>query len=83
MAIALRAQRLFFMSDVPGLLQDPRDPTTLISHLRVEEVDALKQSGVIDKGMIPKVDSATEAVRAGVKKVASRLVSRGSSPESG
>jgi acetylglutamate kinase len=70
MAIALKARRLFFMSDVPGLLQDPNDPTTLISHLRVEEVDALKQTGIIDKGMIPKVDSATEAVRAGVKKVA-------------
>jgi acetylglutamate kinase len=70
MAIALKAQRLFFMSDVPGLLQDPKDPSTLISHLRVEEVHALKASGVIDKGMIPKVDSASAAVRAGVKKVA-------------
>ena len=70
MAIALKAQRLFFMSDVPGLLQDPKDPSTLISHLRVEEVDALKADGVIDKGMIPKVDSASQAVRAGVKKVA-------------
>ena len=70
MAIALRAPRLFFMSDVPGLLRDPQVPSTLISHLRVDEVDALKQAGIIDKGMIPKVDSATEAVRAGVKKVA-------------
>ncbi len=70
MAIALKARRLFFMSDVPGLLQDPRDAATLISHLRVDEVEALKQSGVIDKGMIPKVDSATAAVRAGVSKVA-------------
>jgi acetylglutamate kinase len=70
MAIALKARRLFFMSDVPGLLRDPGDPSTLISHLRVDEVDALKQSGVVDKGMIPKVDSATEAVRAGVRKVA-------------
>jgi acetylglutamate kinase len=70
MAIALKARRLFFLSDVPGLLRDPQDPNTLISHLRVDEVDALKETGVIDKGMIPKVDSATEAVWAGVKKVA-------------
>lgn len=70
MAIALKARRLFFMSDVPGLLRDPRDASTLISHLRVEEADALKKAGVIDKGMIPKVDSAIEAVRAGVTKVA-------------
>jgi acetylglutamate kinase len=70
MAIALKARRLFFMSDVPGLLRDPKDTESLISHLRLEEVDALKAAGVIDKGMIPKVDSATEAVRAGVRKVA-------------
>lgn len=70
MAIALKARRLFFMSDVPGLLRDFKDPATLISHLRVSEVDALKKAGVIDKGMIPKVDSAIEAVKAGVRKVA-------------
>jgi len=70
MAIALKARRLFFMSDVPGLLRDFKDPSTLISHLQVSEVDALKKTGVIDKGMIPKVDSAVEAVTAGVRKVA-------------
>jgi acetylglutamate kinase len=68
-AIALTARRLVFMSDVPGLLRNPKDPSSLISHLQVDEVDALKQSGVIDHGMIPKVDSATAAVRAGVEKV--------------
>jgi acetylglutamate kinase len=68
-AIALRARRLVFMSDVPGLLQDPKDPTSLIAHLRSQEVTALKQAGVIDKGMIPKVDSAVTAIRSGVEKV--------------
>lgn len=68
-AIALKARRLYFMSDVPGLLRDPKDPGTLISHLAVGEVEQLKQAGVIDKGMIPKVDSAMEAVQAGVRKV--------------
>lgn len=58
------------MSDVPGLLRDINDPGSLISHLRVDEVGELKTEGVIDQGMIPKVDSAIEAVRAGVKKVA-------------
>ena len=70
MAIALKARRLFFMSDVPGLLRDPNDPSTRISHLPVGEIDGLKRDGVIDQGMIPKVDSAVEAVRAGVRKVA-------------
>jgi acetylglutamate kinase len=68
-AIALRAKRLVFMSDVPGLLRDPRDPASVISHLRAAEVSSLKASGVIDKGMIPKVDSAVAAIQAGVDKV--------------
>jgi len=68
-AIALRAQRLVFMSDVPGLLRDAKDPATLIPRLSAGEVDGLKKSGVIDKGMIPKVNSAVAALRAGVEKV--------------
>lgn len=68
-AIALRARRLVFMSDVPGLLRDPKDPSSLISHLAVGEVDALKRKGVVDKGMIPKVDSAVAALKSGVEKV--------------
>jgi len=68
-AIALKARRLFFLSDVPGLLRDVADPDSLISHLQAREVDELKNAGVIDKGMIPKVDSALAAVNAGVRKV--------------
>jgi acetylglutamate kinase len=68
-AIALRARRLVFLSDVPGLMRDPRDPATLISQLRSSEVEGLKQTGVVDKGMIPKMDSAVAAIRAGVEKV--------------
>ena len=68
-AVALRPKRLVYMSDVPGLLQNPDDPASVISHLPVAEVEALKDSGVISKGMIPKVDSAVRAVAAGVEKV--------------
>lgn len=68
-AIALKARRLVFMSDVPGLLRNPKDPDTVISHLQIEEVAQLKQAGVVDKGMIPKVDSAVAAIKAGVEKV--------------
>ena len=68
-AIALKAKRLVFMSDVPGLLRDPKNPATLITHLRTAEVEGLKKTGVIDKGMIPKIDSAVAAIRAGVEKV--------------
>jgi acetylglutamate kinase len=68
-ARALKARRLVFMSDVPGLLRDPHDPSTLIPHLRISEIEPLRQSGVIDQGMIPKVDSAVAALQAGVDKV--------------
>ncbi|MDA1273519.1 MAG: acetylglutamate kinase [Verrucomicrobia bacterium] len=68
-AIALKAKRLVFMSDVPGLLRDPQNQESVISHLRIDEVDALKSAGIIDKGMIPKVDSAVAALRVGVDKV--------------
>lgn len=68
-AIALRARRLVFMSDVPGLLRDPKNSGSVISHLRVSDVPGLKRAGVIDAGMIPKVDSAVAAIQAGVEKV--------------
>jgi acetylglutamate kinase len=68
-AIALSAKRLVFMSDVPGLLSNPEDPDSVISNLKTEAVAELKKNGVIDKGMIPKVDSAVAAIRSGVEKV--------------
>jgi acetylglutamate kinase len=68
-AIALKAKRLVFMSDVRGLLQDPKDPDSVIAHLRISQVDILKRDGVIDQGMIPKVESAVAALRSGVEKV--------------
>ncbi|MFA5192258.1 MAG: acetylglutamate kinase [Verrucomicrobiia bacterium] len=68
-AIALKARRLVFMSDVPGLMRNPKDPATLISSLHIAEVPALKAAGIVDKGMIPKVDSAVEAVKSGVHRV--------------
>jgi acetylglutamate kinase len=68
-AIALKARRLVFLSDVPGLLRDPKNPESVIPHLRTGEVQDLKSSGIVDKGMIPKVDSAVAAIKAGVEKV--------------
>jgi len=68
-ADALRARRLIFMSDVPGLLADAKDPASLITTLKVSEVDELKRKGVIAGGMIPKVDSAVKALREGVRRV--------------
>ncbi len=66
---SLRARRLIFMSDVPGLLKDAKDPASLIPTLRIGEVDELKRAGVVAGGMIPKVDSAVKALRDGVRRV--------------
>ena len=68
-ASALRARRLVYMSDVPGLLSDPSDPSTLISTLKISQVDELKRKGIIDKGMRPKVNSAIRALQEGVQRV--------------
>jgi acetylglutamate kinase len=68
-AIALKAKRLVFMSDVPGLLSNPKDPDSVISNLKTDAVAELKKAGIVDKGMIPKVDSAVAAIKSGVEKV--------------
>ena len=68
-ASALRARRLVYMSDVPGLLADPKNPDSLISTLKISQVDDLKKKGVIDKGMRPKVQSAIRALDEGVQRV--------------
>jgi len=68
-ASALRARRLVYMSDVPGLLSNPADPTSLISTLKTGQVEELKRRGVIDKGMRPKVQSAVRALQEGVQRV--------------
>jgi len=68
-AIALGARRLVYLSDVPGLLRNPDDSSTLLSSLAVNEVDPLKEEGVIAAGMLPKVNSAVEALKEGVNRV--------------
>ena len=68
-ASALRARRLVYMSDVPGLLEDFHNPDSLISTVKVSDVEGLKKRGVVDKGMRPKVQSAVRALQEGVQRV--------------
>lgn len=68
-AIALKARRLVYLSDVNGLRRIPDQEDTLISTLHVGEVPTLIQQGVIDGGMMPKVQSAVRAIQAGVRRV--------------
>ena len=68
-AMALGARRLVYLSDVPGLLRNPEDPDSLLSSLPVDQVQPLKDEGVIAKGMLPKVNSAVDALKSGVNRV--------------
>ena len=68
-AISLGARRLVYLSDVPGLLSNPEDSNSLLSSLPVDQVDSLKNEGVIAKGMLPKVNSAVDALKSGVNRV--------------
>lgn len=68
-AKALRARKLAFLSDVPGLLRDPQDPNSIISSLKQHETNQLIKDGIISGGMLPKVSSGLTALEAGVRKV--------------
>lgn len=65
---ALKAEKLVLLTNVPGLMLDPSDESTLISSLKPHEVKKLQMDGIIKNGMIPKIDCCVEAVRMGVKK---------------
>ncbi len=68
LAVALGAEKLILLTDVRGLLRDPHDEETLIPVVHVHEVPGLVKDGVIQGGMIPKVDCCVEAVRQGVER---------------
>jgi acetylglutamate kinase len=65
----LKAEKLVFLSDVPGIFLDRKDPGTLLSHLKTDRVRELIRAGVIEAGMVPKVEAALDALDAGVRKV--------------
>jgi acetylglutamate kinase len=68
-AQALKAHKIIYLSDVNGVRRDPKDEASLISTLTPAQIQSLKQQGVIASGMIPKVDSALEALAGGVAEV--------------
>ena len=68
LAVALKAKKLILLTDIMGLMRDPKDDSTLIPELKVSDVPALVKQGIISGGMIPKVDCCVEAVRQGVER---------------
>ena len=65
----LKAESFISMTDTYGLLRDVNDPSSLISVVPVSEAPQLVREGLIQGGMIPKVECCIEAIRRGVKKV--------------
>ena len=66
LAISLGAEKLILLTDVRGVLRDPKDNDTLIRQIRLEEVPSLLSSGVIGGGMIPKIQCCVNALEHGV-----------------
>jgi acetylglutamate kinase len=66
-AVALKAANFILLTDVRGVLRDPKDEDTLIPLIKSDEVAELKKSGVISKGMIPKVDCCVDTIQGGVE----------------
>lgn len=65
-AVAMKADKLVLLTDVPGLLRDPEDSSSLISVLRCSDVPAYVEQGIISGGMVPKVRCCVDAVQGGV-----------------
>ncbi|MGL4853932.1 MAG: acetylglutamate kinase [Lentisphaeria bacterium] len=65
----IHAHKLVFLSDVPGILRNPADESTLISTIHINDVPSLINDGVLSGGMLPKIRSAISALECGVNKV--------------
>ena len=69
LAKELKVRKFALVSDVPGLLRNPEDPSSLMSTLKLSDVATLKADGTISGGMLPKIEGCERAIAAGVKKV--------------
>jgi acetylglutamate kinase len=67
-AVALRAEKLLLLTDVPGILRDVRDEGTLIKEMSRSETEGYIEGGIVSKGMIPKVECCVRAVDGGVNR---------------
>lgn len=66
---ALDAEKFIAMTDIKGVMRDKNDPTSLMQTINVSEIKQLVKQGIIDGGMLPKVNCCEEAIRRGVNNV--------------
>ena len=69
LAVALGAEKLILLTDIRGLLRDPKDEETLINVVHTYDVPKLIEEGVISGGMIPKMECCVDAIHGGVDRV--------------
>ena len=65
----LKAAKMIYLSDVPGIMRDPLDKESLIPSVNAERIEQLIEEEIVVGGMIPKVESAMQALAQGVKKI--------------
>ena len=68
-AVAMKASKLVFLTDIEGVYEDPSDPSTLISEMNVTQAKAFMESGNAGGGMLPKLQNCIDAIEAGVSRV--------------
>lgn len=65
---SMQAENMILVSDIPGVLRDPKDEHTLISKIYIEDIHYLEEAGIISGGMIPKVQCCETAINESVRK---------------
>ena len=68
-AEALKTRKLVFLSDVPGIMRDPKDESSVIPTIRTDEIDGLIRDKILSGGMLPKIASCVHALESGINKV--------------
>jgi acetylglutamate kinase len=66
-AAEMGSEKLIILTDVPGVLRDPKDPNSVIKKIKIDEVEELINNGTISGGMIPKIETCVKAIEGGVK----------------
>jgi acetylglutamate kinase len=67
LAAKMNTEKLIILTDVPGILEDPNDPESLIKRVKIDEIKDLIDRGIVTDGMIPKVTTCINAIENGVK----------------
>ena len=68
-ACALKAEKLMFLTDTDGIRMDKSDPATLIYEISISRINELIAQGIIEGGMLPKVQGCIHAIQSGVERV--------------